>query len=188
MAYVYRHIRLDKNEPFYIGIGTDEKRAYNKVSRNEHWKRIAKNTDYEVQILFYDLTLDEACEKEKEFIALYGRKNNNTGILTNLTDGGEGSLGIVISEETRQKLSIARLGNKSRTGHKLSIETRQKMSVSALGKKKPLITEEHRKKLSLAKIGKKQSIETKQKRNESIRLFHINKKNKKNGNIDNGTN
>ena len=23
MAYVYRHIRLDKNEPFYIGIGSD---------------------------------------------------------------------------------------------------------------------------------------------------------------------
>ena len=22
MAYVYRHIRLDKNEPFYIGVGT----------------------------------------------------------------------------------------------------------------------------------------------------------------------
>lgn len=25
MAYVYRHIRLDKNEVFYIGIGTDTK-------------------------------------------------------------------------------------------------------------------------------------------------------------------
>jgi len=23
MCYVYRHIRLDKNEPFYIGIGSD---------------------------------------------------------------------------------------------------------------------------------------------------------------------
>ena len=32
MAYLYRHIRLDKNEPFYIGIGSNElnnyKRAY----------------------------------------------------------------------------------------------------------------------------------------------------------------
>jgi len=25
MAYVYRHIRLDKNEPFYIGISNDVK-------------------------------------------------------------------------------------------------------------------------------------------------------------------
>jgi hypothetical protein len=190
MAYVYRHIRLDKNEPFYIGIGSDEKydRSKERYNRNGLWKIIANKSDIEIEILLDGLTYEEAKEKEKEFIALYGRKNNNTGILTNLTDGGEGSLGIVISEETRQKLSIARLGNKSRTGHKLSIETRQKMSVSALGKKKPPITEEHRKKLSLAKIGRKQSIETKQKRNESIRLFHINKKNKKNGNIDNGTN
>jgi hypothetical protein len=33
MAYLYRHIRLDKNEPFYIGIGSDKqyKRAYNKI-------------------------------------------------------------------------------------------------------------------------------------------------------------
>jgi hypothetical protein len=23
MAYLYRHIRHDKNEPFYIGIGSD---------------------------------------------------------------------------------------------------------------------------------------------------------------------
>ena len=28
MAVVYRHIRLDKNEPFYIGIGEKENRAY----------------------------------------------------------------------------------------------------------------------------------------------------------------
>jgi len=24
MAYLYRHIRLDNNEPFYIGIGNDQ--------------------------------------------------------------------------------------------------------------------------------------------------------------------
>jgi hypothetical protein len=34
MAYLYRYIRLDKNKPFYIGIGSDNKgqykRAYNK--------------------------------------------------------------------------------------------------------------------------------------------------------------
>ena len=31
MAYVYRHVRVDKNQPFYIGIGTDNnyKRARN---------------------------------------------------------------------------------------------------------------------------------------------------------------
>ena len=37
MAYVYMHIREDKNEPFYIGIGNDDngyKRAYSKRNRN----------------------------------------------------------------------------------------------------------------------------------------------------------
>ena len=35
MAILYRHIRLDKNVPFYIGIGKDIKRAYSKSNRNK---------------------------------------------------------------------------------------------------------------------------------------------------------
>jgi hypothetical protein len=182
MAYVYRHIRLDKNEPFYIGIGSDENhsRSRERYNRNGLWKIIATKSEIEVEILLDDLTYKQAQEKEKEFIALYGRKNNNSGILTNLTDGGEGNLGTIITEETRKKLSIAHKGNKSRTGHILSEETRLKMSIARTGKKMPIFTEEHRKKLSMAKIGKKQSIETIQKRVESRRLFYINKKNKNN--------
>jgi hypothetical protein len=107
MAYVYRHIRLDKNEPFYIGIGSDEKyqRADYKGTRgrNKYWHRIVGKTDYEVEILFDEITYEEAIKKEEEFIALYGRVNNKTGILCNLTDGGEGTKGLVVSEETREK-------------------------------------------------------------------------------------
>ena len=54
MAYLYRHIRLDKNEPFYIGVSlsNDEKytRAYDKKGRTNFWKNIAK-LGYEVDIL-----------------------------------------------------------------------------------------------------------------------------------------
>jgi hypothetical protein len=111
MAYVYRHIRLDKNEPFYIGIGSDEKyqRADYKglKGRNIYWHRIVGKTDYEVEIILDELTYEESLKKEQEFIALYGRVNNNTGILCNLTDGGEGSKGLVVSEETREKLKKA---------------------------------------------------------------------------------
>ena len=92
MAIVYRHIRLDKNEVFYIGIGRDEKRAYNKNSRNNYWKHIVSKTNYEIEILFDDLTWGQACEKEKEFIKLYGRKDLGTGTLVNMMDGGEGSI------------------------------------------------------------------------------------------------
>jgi hypothetical protein len=97
MAYVYRHIRLDKNEPFYIGIGSssDKKfiRAFSKKGRSNFWRNIVNKTKYEVEILFDDITWEQACEKEKEFITLYGRKDLGLGTLTNLTNGGEGILG-----------------------------------------------------------------------------------------------
>ena len=123
MACLYRHIRLDKNEPFYIGIGKTEQRAYSDKNRNKHWLNIAKN-GYEVEVLFSDLTWDEACKKEIEFILLYGRKDKNTGCLCNMTDGGEGQLNRVISEETRYKL-----GN--RRGKKESLESCLKKKAAA---------------------------------------------------------
>lgn len=106
MAYVYRHIRLDKNEPFYIGIGSDETyyRANKKSQRNIHWKRVVAKTDYEVEIILDDLTWEQACEKEKEFIKLYGR-NNYGGILVNITKGGDGTLGHILTRESKEKLS-----------------------------------------------------------------------------------
>jgi len=93
MAIVYRHIRLDINEVFYIGIGKSYKRAYSTKNRNKYWKNITNAIDYRVDILFDDLTWNEACEKEKEFISLYGRKDLKTGTLVNMTDGGEGANG-----------------------------------------------------------------------------------------------
>lgn len=109
MAYVYRHIRLDKNQPFYIGIGSDAKglytRAYTKTKRNNIWNRIISKTKYEVEIISDDMDWDSACKKEQEFIFLYGRKNNKTGILSNLTDGGDGALGYVMSKKMKKKLA-----------------------------------------------------------------------------------
>lgn len=95
MAYVYRHIRLDKNEPFYIGIGSDSnyKRAYTKRSRNQHWENITNITNYEVEILIDNISFEYACKKEIEFILLYGRIDKKNGSLVNLTDGGQGTLG-----------------------------------------------------------------------------------------------
>jgi len=107
MAYVYRHIRLDKNEPFYIGIGSDStyKRANNTRNRNIFWKRIVAKTEYEVEIMLDDLTWEEACNKEKEFISLYGRSDIKMGSLSNLTDGGEGQIGYRVSEERKKEIS-----------------------------------------------------------------------------------
>jgi len=113
MAYVYRHIRLDTNQVFYIGIGSSPyyKRAKSKLDRNDFWKRIVNKTDYKVEILFDDLTKEEAIEKEIEFIALYGRSNLGKGTLCNLTNGGEGTNTLILSDASRAKMSKSQMGN-----------------------------------------------------------------------------
>ena len=116
-SYVYRYIRLDKNEPFYIGISYKEddfKRAYDihERRRNKIFKDIVKKSPYEIEILFTNLTWEQACEKEKEFIKLYGRKNIKTGTLANMTDGGDGSTGVVLTDEQRKARSIQSKGLK----------------------------------------------------------------------------
>jgi hypothetical protein len=126
MAYVYRHIRLDKNEPFYIGISASKslKRAYDvePSRRNRIFNGIVAKTECEVEILFDDLTWEQACEKEKEFIKLYGRKDLQTGILANMSDGGEGTFGAIITDKQRKARTLS---NKNRV---LSLESRKKFS------------------------------------------------------------
>lgn len=130
MAYLYRHIRLDKNQPFYIGIGNDKyySRAFSKTGRNKFWKNIVSKTDYEVEILVDGLTYEQACEKEKEFIKLYGRKDLSKGSLCNLTDGGEGGYGAVRSDEFKKNASEKLKGKKNRLGKKQSDEVKKCIS------------------------------------------------------------
>jgi hypothetical protein len=126
MALVYRHIRLDKNEPFYIGVASSYKRAYSKNGRNSIWNRIVSKSDYEIEVLVDNISREHALEKEIEFIKLYGRINTGTGTLCNLTDGGEGACKSIVSEETRRKKSLRF------KGIKLSEEHRNKISKSNL--------------------------------------------------------
>ena len=134
MAYVYRHIRLDKNQPFYIGVGTYDtyERAYDKKNRNLHWKNIVRKTEYEVDILVDGLSEKEAFAKEIEFISLYG-KSCNGGLLCNIADGGEGGF---LSEEVNEKRKLALLGRK------LPSHIKEKIRVKAIGRKASSITKE----------------------------------------------
>ena len=72
----------------------------------------------------------------------------------NMTDGGEGILGLAHSEETRQKL------RERATGKIPSVETRRRMSESQTGRKH---SDETRKKMSLSQRGHVTSEETKEK-------------------------
>jgi hypothetical protein len=95
MAYVYTYTRLDKNEIFYVGIGSDSnyKRAKNKSLRTDYFKKIINKFECRLDIIFDNLTWEEACLKEIELISMYGRKDLGEGTLINFTDGGEGRKG-----------------------------------------------------------------------------------------------
>ena len=182
MTYVYRHIRLDKNEPFYIGIGTDTnyQRAYSKHSRNIFWQRVVKKTNYDVEIIMDNLTKDKAKLKEIELITLYGKKINNTGTLVNITDGGESGSGYKHTEESKRKIAEANKYkeyskidksymqtkeykdkvSKNNTGRIMPKSMREKTS---LRMKNTVLTEEHKEKLRNLRLGKKATQETKEK-------------------------
>lgn len=105
---LYQHTRKDDGRIFYIGIG-DSKRPFDKRSRNKHWYNIVKNHDYNVSILVDSISWERACELEKLMISFYGRKDKKQGVLCNKTDGGEGTIGRVYSQETKNKI-----GNKTK--------------------------------------------------------------------------
>lgn len=119
--YLYRHIRLDLGSPFYIGIGTKPKNSTNSEycrstthnNRSTYWKNIVAKTEYEVEILLESDDYDFIKQKEIEFIGLYKRIDCCGGILVNMTDGGDGSVGNIPSEETKMKRSVAQLGVKN---------------------------------------------------------------------------
>jgi len=137
--YTYAYLREDKT-PYYIGKGSNG-RAYN---INRHIPRPKDKS--RIIFLKQNLTEEEAFKHEKYMIAILGRKDLGTGILRNLTDGGEGASGFTHTEETKKKIS------KSHKGKFRSEEHRKKLSEVNRGK---IISEETRKRLSEAHKGEK---------------------------------
>lgn len=175
MAIVYKHIRKDTKQPFYIGIGKQEKRAYLKYRRNQYWYNIVNKYGYEIEIIHNDITWEEACELEKKYIKKYGRVDINTGILANMTDGGEGNNNY--SAETIEKMSS------KKRGIKLTKEHRQKISNNSGKKGKPNLWGKHNEKTieiirehSINKLHSEESIikQRKLKKGKSIIVFNDN--------------
>ena len=92
--FLYRHIRLDTNQVFYIGVGTKHikklglkstyARAFSKHKRNKIWVAITSKAEYKVDIILESNNYDFILNKEEEFIKLYGRIFNKTGTLSNI--------------------------------------------------------------------------------------------------------
>jgi hypothetical protein len=119
MYCVYTHTRKDTNKIFYIGVG-NIRRPYSKVNRNKHWYHIANKHEYTVNITHRDLIWEEACAIERYLIAFYGRLDLKQGNLVNMTDGGDGAVGLKHSDDTKRSFSeIKRKLYSDKTKHPL---------------------------------------------------------------------
>lgn len=148
---VYKHIF--PNNKVYIGITKNEPKkrwkngyGYSTYKKSKIYSAIQKygweNVKHE--ILFENLTKEEAEQKEIELITQYKSTQKEYGY--NISNGGNHNG--KHNEETKRKISI------SKKGTKLSDETKRKMSISKIGKKH-------------WNYGKKASMETKIKLSKS---------------------
>lgn len=159
MFYVYQHRRKDNNSLFYVGKGHGSRCTY-RVGRNAEWNRIVDSAGgFVSEILIGGLTEEGALLLEMERIDQCRRLGLT---LANKTHGGEGVCGLVHTDETRRRMSAAKVGKTSpRKGAILSCETRQKISAIQKGVRKKTRTPEHQEKINAANRGSRRSEESK---------------------------
>lgn len=157
--YTYMWLREDAT-PYYVGKGKGKRAFINaghNVLRPKHKSRV---------VVQYWETEKEAFEMEKWFISLFGRKDNSTGILRNLTDGGENPPKMIGNAHAKGKKHSAEANAKKSERGKLrrqTAETRAKLSQAKKGKTNGLEgrpkTEETKQKIREAHLGMKASEE-----------------------------
>lgn len=133
-VYVYRDPRPAKNnQPVYIGKGTGDRDLshWSKGSHNKPFQDFLAHIKRKGLVSLPERVLEtesesEAFAKEIELIALYGRRNTNTGTLFNLTDGGEGASGAIRSEEEKEFLRGSSLDKWQRPEYRAKIVASQK--------------------------------------------------------------
>ena len=130
------------------------------------------------QVFVLEVCSSETELKLKEIQLIKERKSLASETGYNLTLGGDGRLGYKLSEETKQKIGQGNLGKV------MSVDAREKMSVAAkkrcVGKLSPMDGKKHTddalKKISQSSKGRIFSEESRRKKSESLKAYHLNKK------------
>jgi hypothetical protein len=149
--YVYTWVRQKDSatgptgSPYYIGKGKG----------NRAWRKNGPKESDRVIILACGLLETEAFLLETKLITEYGRKDLGTGILINLTNGGDGVSGAVQSDATKAKRLASNAGRPGgMTGKKQTELSNSRNRKSHLGMK---YSAEHNAANSARQIGVKQS-------------------------------
>lgn len=137
---VYVHVNATNGDIFYVGIGKNG-REKQKYKRSDRWFSYIKKHGYNSHIIYAGLNWYEACEKEKLIIKIIGRKDNDSGNLINMTDGGDGAVGQIGYWKGRKRPDLAERnkGNKYGSGidgrlRKLTPEALERIRKGRLGK------------------------------------------------------
>lgn len=114
-SYTYGLLR-DDGTLFYVGVGIRNRVLQHTMPSNlvSDPNRLKVNTikqQTKIKFVIFGVHADRSVclTLEKKLIDKYGRIDTGTGILCNLTDGGEiGPTGVKVTEQTRGKLRAAR--------------------------------------------------------------------------------
>lgn len=163
-------------QPFYVGKGKGNRSKIHGAScmlklmshKNNTIKAIRKLGLREIVVQSTDMrNVDDwtAQAYEIDLIAGIGRRNLGEGPLTNLTDGGEGTTGKVVSELTRNKIGAAHKGKtwtaEQRANWKPVEFTPSGLERLAEAARTRIWTQEMRDSVSKGRKGKKHSAEAK---------------------------
>ncbi len=148
--------------PRYVGVTKDLKRRGKDHLRGcgvgpycKNWIKLLCSVGIRPIVIILEIVPDHQ-RKDAEQAWILGFRQIGAR-LTNLTDGGEGTLGRKLSSETRAKISAALTGLQ---GQGKSPEHRAKISAALMGR---VLSTATREKMSAARKGRVQSAETRAK-------------------------